>query len=223
MHLSATDASKSAAASNLDDSTDGADTPITDEQQLTRLRRAILESVQLLDKHAKGMVNAIHSLGRNLIDAKKRVPYGEWETWVQANTPISQRSAQLYMKLATWLDGLPYEEAQRVALLSLNGAVKVMTAESPAELSLGSSPVDQESPPANDVGVPDVADLHKRALETFSTTSAELRCAFDEMSSGHELSPSRLCDLKRSLGRSLEAIREVQRFSRHEKRRPAAA
>ena len=216
-------ASTSGAIADFCDNVGDTDVHITDEQYLAGARRSILESIQALEKHARRVVDAVRTLGNNLAEAKKRVPYGNWETWIRVNTPLSTRTAQLYMKLATWLEGLPPEEAQRIAVLSLNHAVKAMSVAACAEPALELSPVDHESPPANDEDVSDATELRKRALETFSTTRAELSHAFDEMSSDHAMIPSRLHNLKQSLARSLETVREIQRSSKAEKQGLAAA
>ncbi len=57
--------------------------------------------------------------GQLLIQAKSRVPHGEWEAWIAQNTAVSLRTARAYMQIARhWMEA---DEAnrQRVADLSL--------------------------------------------------------------------------------------------------------
>ena len=63
--------------------------------------------------------------GRALNEAKRIVGYGRWIEWLKQNCPeISERTAQLYMRIAKKLAVLDVEEAQRVARLSLRKVAK---------------------------------------------------------------------------------------------------
>jgi hypothetical protein len=95
-----------------------------------------------LQKHSKGAVAAARAIGQNLAMAKERVPYGDWEVWVQQNTSLSLRTAQQYMKLSAALDQMPYEEAQRVALLSVREAIKAITGTLSIEVAQLTAPSD---------------------------------------------------------------------------------
>jgi hypothetical protein len=215
-HSSLAGASSSGATGTIGENS--GDTHTTDEQYLAGVRRSIIESIQVLEKHSKRVVDAVWTLGRNLTNAKNRVPHGEWETWIRVNTPLSPRTAQLYMQISSWLDGLAPEKAQCVAVSTLSQLIKAMSAASDAEAAHELSPANQASPPANNGGATDAIELRERMLETLSLTSAELKRAFDEMSSSHEVIPSCLDNLKEWLTRSLDAVRELQRSSRAEKK-----
>src|SRR6266498_1251367 len=57
--------------------------------------------------------------GEALIEAKAKVPHGEWLAWLKANCTVSERSAQAYMRVARGIGGLEdHAKAQRVADLS---------------------------------------------------------------------------------------------------------
>jgi hypothetical protein len=72
----------------------------------------------------EAMTHAI-AAGNLLIDAKAKVPHGQWLSWLEANCcEISERTAQLYMRVAKELPKLDPEKAQRVADLSFRESVK---------------------------------------------------------------------------------------------------
>jgi hypothetical protein len=71
--------------------------------------------------HAQSAV--IHSLrmGELLVEAKKRIPHGEWYSWLAENFEGTPRHAQNFMRLYRERDKL---DAKRVAHFSLRGALK---------------------------------------------------------------------------------------------------
>jgi hypothetical protein len=64
--------------------------------------------------------------GKLLAEAKATVPHGKWDTWVKEHCAFSPRTAQLYMRLARFLEGASPAEAQRVADLSLRQAGRLI-------------------------------------------------------------------------------------------------
>jgi Protein of unknown function (DUF3102) len=57
--------------------------------------------------------------GELLIEPKKQVKHGEWQTWLMANCDIAERTVQAYMKLAR----APLEKRNAVADLPLRDAL----------------------------------------------------------------------------------------------------
>ncbi len=51
--------------------------------------------------------------GDLLIEAKAKVPHGQWRGWIDANCQISERSVQLYMKLAKHREVIEMEKQIR--------------------------------------------------------------------------------------------------------------
>src|SRR4051812_9107645 len=49
---------------------------------------------------AQSAIEAAMEAGRLLIQAKDQVNHGGWLPWLEANTSVSERTAQAYMKLA---------------------------------------------------------------------------------------------------------------------------
>ena len=77
--------------------------------------------------------------GNRLIEAKEMVPHGSWEPWLAANTGLSARSAQRYMRLAR--SGL---KSDTVSLLGLRGALDSIakhSREADAEVQLAAAGV----------------------------------------------------------------------------------
>ena len=64
--------------------------------------------------------------GRLLAQAKETVPHGGWDAWLRLNTTVSQRTAQLYARIARHVEGDP-AKAQRVAGLSVREAAAEAT------------------------------------------------------------------------------------------------
>ncbi len=79
--------------------------------------------------HASFRACVAHALeaGRLLMAAKAAVAHGEWLPWLAANTEVSERTAQAYMRLARELPELDAEKAQRVSDLPLRDALAVLS------------------------------------------------------------------------------------------------
>ena len=79
----------------------------------------------------KGLMSSvIHAIkaGEALSKAKEKVKHGEWSRWIHNNCELSERTAQLYMRMAAKRTAI--EEGQNrngVAEMSLRGAIAVMT------------------------------------------------------------------------------------------------
>ncbi|MFN8131162.1 MAG: DUF3102 domain-containing protein [Solirubrobacteraceae bacterium] len=65
--------------------------------------------------------------GQLLTEAKAQVPHGEWIPWLEENFPAGKRTAQGYMRLAA-----NAEEAQALAHLGIEGALRQLAAPRPA-------------------------------------------------------------------------------------------
>jgi hypothetical protein len=81
------------------------------------------EHKQLKDCVIRGARHAVEA-GKQLWEAKRKAGRGNWLDWLAENCEFSERTAQLYMKLA---DSLPQvANPQRIADLSLNGAIEML-------------------------------------------------------------------------------------------------
>ena len=74
----------------------------------------------------KGVMHAIR-MGELLIEAKKVAPHGAFRAWVQENTSVSQRMAQMYMRIAgdERIVEMIAREYETVSHLTLNQAIKL--------------------------------------------------------------------------------------------------
>lgn len=99
----------------------------SEQDQLQLLAQDIAACERDLRKAATQMVSAAAKAGGLLLEAKKLAGHGEWKKWVEANLPISLRTAQAYMQLHNHLCLADPKEAQRIALLPLNQAIKLLS------------------------------------------------------------------------------------------------
>lgn len=83
-------------------------------------------SVELDDAFQSAVEHAIRC-GELLIEAKAALPHGSWGDWISENFPASNRTAQGYMRLAR------AEDAQALAHLGIEGALKELAAPKPEE------------------------------------------------------------------------------------------
>jgi hypothetical protein len=81
------------------------------------------EHRQLKECLVRGAHHAIKA-GELLWEAKRQAGHGGWLEWIATNCEFSERTAQLYMKLATTLPGMA--NPQRIADMSLTGAIKMI-------------------------------------------------------------------------------------------------
>jgi hypothetical protein len=64
--------------------------------------------------------------GELLIEAKDQVPHGRWLPWLRDHCTISERTAQLYMRVAknrADIEGATAALVRKMPLLTLNGSV----------------------------------------------------------------------------------------------------
>src|SRR5262249_5142850 len=71
----------------------------------------------------KGAQHAVKA-GELLWEAKRKAGHGQWLEWIAENCEFSERTAQIYMKLASALPQLA--NPQRIADLSLTGAIQMI-------------------------------------------------------------------------------------------------
>lgn len=64
--------------------------------------------------------------GEMLIEAKAQLPHGQWLPWLRDHCEISERTAQLYMRLAKNRDAIEDQIRNGVADLSLNEAAALL-------------------------------------------------------------------------------------------------
>jgi len=100
--------------------------------EIARNLDSILSDIKSHDEQAeKAYVSALqHAMaaGDGLIEAKEQVPSQEWQVWLERNFPHwSNRTPQLYMRLAKHREQIEAEQAQRIAPLGIAGANKLIS------------------------------------------------------------------------------------------------
>jgi hypothetical protein len=81
------------------------------------------EHKQVKECVIKGAQHAVRA-GQLLWEAKRKAGHGRWLEWIAENCKFSDRTAQLYMNLATALPQVA--NPQSIADLSLTGAIKMI-------------------------------------------------------------------------------------------------
>ena len=85
-------------------------------QAIDREHEAALTAARTAIEHAA-------ECGRLLLQAKPAVPHGEWLQWLEANTSVSARQSQRYMRLATAALEGKYDATSH---LTIEGALKAI-------------------------------------------------------------------------------------------------
>jgi hypothetical protein len=76
-------------------------TDIARSNSLTDLAHRINQAHHLAMRHANEAVGQAIACGEMLLEAKAKVPHGQWLPWLRQNVTFGERSAQGYMRLAT--------------------------------------------------------------------------------------------------------------------------
>ena len=76
-----------------------------------------------------------HKCGELLLEAKAACPHGTWQKWLSENFRGSMRTAQCYMRIANHWAEIEAKSADS-ALLSIDGAVKLLAAPKPPALDV---------------------------------------------------------------------------------------
>jgi hypothetical protein len=77
------------------------------------------------DAIKRGAAHAMHA-GDFLIEAKEQLQHGQWLPWLKDHCAISERTAQLYMRLARDREKIEAAKSATVADLSLREAAAVL-------------------------------------------------------------------------------------------------
>jgi hypothetical protein len=85
------------------------------------------------EAHARAALESARRCGELLLLARAQVPHGEWLPWLEANCTVSERTAQVYMRIAREWGRLAGGNPQRVADLSLREAVSLLAEPRPRE------------------------------------------------------------------------------------------
>ncbi|GJD51764.1 hypothetical protein OPKNFCMD_4522 [Methylobacterium crusticola] len=94
----------------------------------SNIATSINEAHAKVQAAARAAVEHATECGRLLNQAKETVLHGKWDEWVREHCTFSARSAQLYMRLARYLeDDADQAKTKRVADLSLREVGKLLS------------------------------------------------------------------------------------------------
>jgi hypothetical protein len=123
----------------------------------------------------RGAEQAIE-VGRLLLQAKTTVRHGSWLEWIAFNCRFSERTAQLYLRLAQERPLLE-SKAQRIADLTVNDAIKLLEPlKSPDEprISSSSRARNKKRDPVNDAIKNDPLAILSRAWDAAEEREREI-------------------------------------------------
>ncbi|MEX2179344.1 MAG: DUF3102 domain-containing protein [Gemmatimonadaceae bacterium] len=98
--------------------------PSRDAVTLNELGTEIEELHDLAERGMRTSLDYARLAGVKLIEAKRLVRYGQWQSWVATRCGFSQATANLYMKIAR--EWNQYAESQRVGIHSLRDAARLL-------------------------------------------------------------------------------------------------
>lgn len=103
-----------------------AQTDIATSNSLADLAARIKTEHQAVSTALKDSVRHAIAAGALLIEAKARVPHGQWLPWLQDHCTMAERTAQLYMRCARNREAIEDQIRSGVADLSLNEAAAIL-------------------------------------------------------------------------------------------------
>ena len=95
-------------------------------EKLDTLAARINEEHRACETALKAGLGHALKAGELLVDAKKGVPHGSWNAWLQENFEGSDRTARAYMRVYSHREELEAKR-QSSAVLSLDGALKALS------------------------------------------------------------------------------------------------
>lgn len=170
-----------------------------DNQRLDSLATQINSATKAAEAGARAAITAALAAGNSLIEAKKLVPHGEWETWLTQNCEVAPRTAQAYMRLAKTLPLLDGAEAQRVADLPLREAMR----------AIATDPVCPPKPPYRQIRVTNrsAADA---ACSALNAGAQALKKAAKTIGYGVSMKAAQVAVLKNNLTAALAAVAHIE-------------
>jgi hypothetical protein len=135
-------------------------TPAQVETDLDHLAAQIRAGHKATQATMRNAVTHALDVGDTLIAAKKRIPEGQWRTWLDTKCSIEVRTAQLYMQLARHRDRI--EACKERPGLSLRAARRLIMDDSKAKRQ---SPKPAEAPSKDAPKIPEWERLYNEATD----------------------------------------------------------
>ncbi len=126
------------------------------------------DAAKVLRRAAQEVQRVLHlsvpEIGRHLLAAKAALPHGRFAAWAEAELQMKARTAQNYMRAASWLDG----KSETLAQLPPTIVYALAAPDAPSE-------VVQDVVTAAEAGAPLPASTIKSRLELAAVEEGELR------------------------------------------------
>jgi hypothetical protein len=110
----------------IDECTDKSITDLSRSNSLVDLAAKIKAAHTAVDTALKQSLQHAMEAGKLLIQAKAEVPHGQWLPWLRDHCAISERTAQLYMRVANNREDIELQIRNDVADLTLSQAAAVL-------------------------------------------------------------------------------------------------
>ena len=104
-------------------------------RSVEQIGEAVIQQLRIANCHAKSFTQAAVKIGELLTAAKAQLKHGDFIPWLDEHCSLQLRTAQGYMRLAERLRQMSFEDAQRVAHLSVREAIKCMAGPSQERLA----------------------------------------------------------------------------------------
>ena len=167
--------------------------------ELPQLAEQIKAVTKSAETSARTAMNCALEAGALLIEAKKLVQHGEWESWLTNNCEVAPRTAQAYMRLAKSVPLLEESKAQRVADLPVREAIR----------AISTDPTKPSQPRRTNIFLAKKDDADRAAL-ALSKSAVALKSASKKVSWLRGMKGAQIVSLRKNLTDALAAIDRIE-------------
>ena len=180
--------------------------------ELPQLAEQIKAVTKSAETSARTAMNCALEAGALLIEAKKLVQHGEWESWLTNNCEVAPRTAQAYMRLAKSVPLLEESKAQRVADLPVREAIR----------AIATNPTKPSQPRHANIFLPIRTDAD-RAIAALNKSAAALKAGARSVFAARGIKGAQIVSLRKKLTDALEAIDRMEADSAQAEQNGGAA
>ena len=167
--------------------------------ELPQLAEQIKAVTKSAETSARTAMNCALEAGALLIEAKKLVQHGEWESWLTNNCEVAPRTAQAYMRLAKSFPLFEESNPQRIADLPVREAIRAITTD----------PAKPSQPRCSDIRLAKRDDA-ERAATALNKAAAALKATAKNVNYMQKLKGAQIVSLRKKLTDALEAIDRME-------------
>ena len=167
--------------------------------ELPQLAEQIKAVTKSAETSARTAMNCALEAGALLIEAKKLVQHGEWESWLTNNCEVAPRTAQAYMRLAKSVPLLEESKAQRVADLPVREAIR----------AIATDPTKPSQPRRANIFLAKKDDAN-RAIAALNKSAAALKAGARSVFAARGIKGAQIVSLRKNLTDALAAIDRME-------------